>query len=136
MTTGRRLAFGPFVLDAETQVLWRGGDVVPLTPKAAALLQALVEKQGDVVGKAELLARVWPDTVVEEANLSVTVSNLRKALGPREDGSVWVETVSRRGYRFRAPVTGGSPRRLALGSFRSAPSRERRTISAWGWPTR
>jgi DNA-binding winged helix-turn-helix (wHTH) protein/tetratricopeptide (TPR) repeat protein len=114
VTTGRRLAFGPFVLDAETQVLWRGGDVVPLTPKAAALLQALVERQGDVVGKAELLARVWPDTVVEEANLSVTVSNLRKALGPREDGSVWVETVSRRGYRFRAPVTGVAPRRLAL----------------------
>jgi len=114
VTTGRRLAFGPFVLDVETQVLWRGGDVVPLTPKAAALLQALLEKQGDVVRKAELLARVWPDTVVEEANLSVTVSALRKALGPREDGSVWVETVSRRGYRFRAPVTGVAPRRLAL----------------------
>ena len=114
MTTGRRLVFGPFVLDAGTQVLWRGGEVVPLTPKAAALLLALVEKQGDVVGKAELLARVWPDTVVEEANLSVTVSTLRKALGPRDDGSPWVETVSRRGYRFRAPVTGAAPRRLAL----------------------
>jgi DNA-binding winged helix-turn-helix (wHTH) protein/tetratricopeptide (TPR) repeat protein len=115
VTDARRFAFGPFVLDAQTHVLWRGPDVAPLTPKAAALLEALVEKQGDVVAKAELLARVWPDAVVEEANLSVTISALRRALGPREDGAQWVETVSRRGYRFRGPViVSGAARRLTL----------------------
>jgi DNA-binding winged helix-turn-helix (wHTH) protein/tetratricopeptide (TPR) repeat protein len=115
VTETRRFAFGPFALDAQTHVLWRGPDVVPLTPKAAGLLEALLEKEGDVVSKAALIGRVWPDTVVEEANLSVTVSALRKVLGLREDGADWVETVSRRGYRFRGPVQiVGAARRLAL----------------------
>jgi DNA-binding winged helix-turn-helix (wHTH) protein/tetratricopeptide (TPR) repeat protein len=115
VTDARRFSFGPFVLDAQTHVLWRGPDIAPLTPKAAALLEALVERQGDVVAKADLLAQVWPDTVVEEANLSVTVSALRRALGARDDGADWVETVSRRGYRFRGPViVSGAARRLSL----------------------
>src|SRR6185295_3218528 len=115
MTDARRFAFGPFVLDAQTHVLWRGQDVVPLTPKAAGLLEALLESEGDVVAKATLIGRVWPDTVVEEANLSVTISALRKVLGLRDDGADWIETVSRRGYRFRGPVSIlGAAKRLAL----------------------
>ncbi|MFI5005996.1 MAG: winged helix-turn-helix domain-containing protein [Solirubrobacterales bacterium] len=115
MTDHRGFAFGSFVLDTESHVLWRGPEVVPLTPKAAGLLEALLEKEGDVVAKAALIGRVWPDTVVEEANLSVTISALRRVLGLREDGTDWVETVSRRGYRFRGPVkTLGATRRLAL----------------------
>ena len=103
---GERFDFGPFRLDPAKLVLWRGGEVVSLTPKALALLRALVEAGGDVVPKSDLMSRVWPDTVVEEANLSVTVASLRKALGTQDDGRSWIETVPRRGYRFLGPVRG------------------------------
>jgi TolB-like protein/Flp pilus assembly protein TadD len=97
-----KLDFGPFRLDAAKRVLWREGRIVSLPPKALDLLVALVEQRGDVVTKDELMKRVWPDTFVEEANLSVNVSALRKALGDRPDGRPYIETVSRRGYRFAA----------------------------------
>ncbi len=108
-----RFEFGPFRLDPVKRVLWRGTELVPLTPKALALLSALVEQQGDVVPKQDLMDRVWPDTAVEEANLSVTVSALRKALGTQPGGEPYIETVPRRGYRFVAKVK-GPPRRLSL----------------------
>jgi DNA-binding winged helix-turn-helix (wHTH) protein/TolB-like protein len=114
--------FGPFRLDAAKHVLWRDGDLVPLTPKALAVLQVLVEARGDVVPKADLMARVWPDAVVEDANLSVTVAVLRRALGTREGGPSWVETVPRRGYRFAGPLRGPAvepPLVLAVLPFRS-----------------
>jgi adenylate cyclase len=98
--------FGHYRLDAEKSVLWRDGKVVPLTPKALALLDALVAARGDVVPKADLMTRVWPDTAVQEANLSVTVAALRRALGQQESGRSWIETVPRRGYRFDGPVQG------------------------------
>ncbi len=102
--------FGPFRLDAEKSVLWRSGALVPLTPKALVLLQALVEHSGDVVTKQELLGRVWPDTAVEEANLSVAVATLRKALGAQDDGRSYVQTVPKRGYRFDAPLKASAAR--------------------------
>jgi DNA-binding winged helix-turn-helix (wHTH) protein/tetratricopeptide (TPR) repeat protein len=98
--------FGPYRLDADKSVLWRAGQVVALTPKALALLRVLVEAGGDVVPKADLMARVWPDTAVGDANLSVAVSTLRKTIGAQEDGRSWIETVPRRGYRFDGPVKG------------------------------
>lgn len=67
-------------------------------------LVALVEHRGHVVRREQLIEIVWPDTVVEENNLSVNVSLLRKALGDRGDGQKYIETVSRRGYRFTATV--------------------------------
>ena len=107
--------FGRFRLDPAKPVLWRGPEIVPLTPKALAMLVVLVEHAGDVVTKQELLARVWPDTFVSEANLSVTVAALRKALGAQPDGSSYIQTVARRGYRFHGEVKGGAPARtLAL----------------------
>src|SRR4029453_15600400 len=87
---------GPFRLDPRTRVLWRGEDLVALTPRALDLLIALVEKGGDVATKAELLAKVWPDVVVGEANLSVTISALRRGLGEPEDGGEDIQTVARR----------------------------------------
>jgi TolB-like protein len=67
------------------------------------------------VSKAELMSRVWPDTAVAEANLSVTVAALRKALDDRPDGRSYIETVPRRGYRFDGPLrAAGSRPRLAL----------------------
>ena len=82
---------------------------------------ALVEEQGQVVGKQALMERVWPDTFVEEANLSVNVSLLRKALGKQDDGRLWIETLSRRGYRFagKARPVSASLRALAVLPFRS-----------------
>ena len=106
--------FGPYRLDPRTRVLWRGDEVVPLTPKALDLLLALVEKRGEVATKAELFARVWPDVVVGEANLSVTVAAVRKLLGRQADGKDHVQTVPRRGYRFAAPLTGPEHAPLSL----------------------
>jgi DNA-binding winged helix-turn-helix (wHTH) protein/Flp pilus assembly protein TadD len=103
-----KLEFGPFRLDAAKRVLWRDGRIVALPPKALDLLVALVQQQGDVVTKDELMKRVWPDTFVEEANLSVNVSALRKALGDRPDGHPYIETLSRRGYRFAATDAPGA----------------------------
>src|SRR5262245_15290916 len=103
MSDEATFAFGPYRLDAAKAVLWKGGELVPLTPKALALLKALLEAGGDVVLKSTLMDRVWPETAVEEANLSVTVAALRKVLGEQSDGSSWIETVPRRGYRFAVP---------------------------------
>jgi DNA-binding winged helix-turn-helix (wHTH) protein/tetratricopeptide (TPR) repeat protein len=102
--------FGPFRLDADKSVLWRAGEVVPATPKALGVLTALLRKGGDVVSKEELLAEVWARTVVEEANVNVTVAALRKVLGERPEGGSYIQTVPRRGYRFDSPVraSGGS----------------------------
>ncbi len=115
MTTSGEIAFGPagtYRLDLERRVLWRGRELVGLAPKAADLLCALVKRRGQLATKEELLAEVWPDTFVEEANLSVLVSQLRKELGGAK--SDYIETVPRRGYRFTAalpvPATAGAER--------------------------
>jgi DNA-binding winged helix-turn-helix (wHTH) protein/TolB-like protein len=78
---------------------------VSLTPKAFDLLLALVERQGRLAEKDELLKLVWPDTFVEEANLSYNISLIRKALGDGENGQKYIETVPKRGYRFVAQVS-------------------------------
>jgi eukaryotic-like serine/threonine-protein kinase len=100
----RALAFGPFRLDAGERLLLRGGQPVALTPKAFDLLVHLVERPGRLVEKQALMAALWPDAVVEEANLAYTVSALRKALGEGQDGEQFIQTVPTRGYRFVAPV--------------------------------
>jgi DNA-binding winged helix-turn-helix (wHTH) protein/tetratricopeptide (TPR) repeat protein len=117
----RVFEFGDFRFDADTPVLWRGGALVPLTPKTLDLLRALVEGGGDVVSKAELMSRVWPDTVVEEGNLTVLVAALRKGIDPRPQGGSFIQTVPRRGYRFDASLTatGATTRRaVAVLPFR------------------
>lgn len=96
--------FGPFRVDASERVLLREGQPVMLTPKLFDTLLALVERSGHIVEKAELMETVWPATFVEDSNLSSSVSLLRKTLGSAEDGKPYIETVSRRGYRFAAAV--------------------------------
>jgi Tol biopolymer transport system component/DNA-binding winged helix-turn-helix (wHTH) protein len=96
--------FGPFRLDAIERLLSRDGESVPLTPKAFDLLLVLVERHGHLLEKDELLKRVWPDTFIEEANLSYNISLIRKALGEGENGRRYIETVPKRGYRFVAGV--------------------------------
>ena len=96
--------FGPFRLDTEERCLARDGCFVPLTPKAFELLLVLLRKSGRVVGKDELMKELWPDSFVEEGNLTQHVFALRKALGENHDDPQFIETVARRGYRFRAGV--------------------------------
>jgi predicted ATPase/DNA-binding winged helix-turn-helix (wHTH) protein len=102
----RSYRFGPFVLVPERQQLLLDGVPVRIGGRALDILTALVEHAGEVVGKRALMARVWPDVVVDEGNLKVNMAALRRALG---DGSVttagaYVATVIGRGYRFVAPV--------------------------------
>src|SRR5436190_10918921 len=96
--------FGSFRLDATQRLLLREGTVVPLTLKAFDLLLTLVEIDGQVLSKDELMRRVWPDSFVEEANLSHHIHKLREAMGEREQGDKYIETLARRGYRFVAKV--------------------------------
>ncbi|MBA3319884.1 MAG: winged helix-turn-helix domain-containing protein, partial [Pyrinomonadaceae bacterium] len=97
--------FGPFRLIPEERQLLRDNQPVSLTPKAFDLLFVLVENSGHLLEKDELMKRVWPDSFVEEANLSVKMSALRRALGEGPNEHQYVETVPRRGYRFVAGVT-------------------------------
>lgn len=92
--------FGPFRLDANDRILLRGDRTVHLTEKVFNILLLLVQRSGHLVTKEELMEQVWPDSVVEENNLTVNMSALRKALGEREQGGHYIETVSKRGYRF------------------------------------
>jgi TolB-like protein/DNA-binding winged helix-turn-helix (wHTH) protein/Tfp pilus assembly protein PilF len=96
--------FGAFRLDANERLLVRGGQAIPLTPKAFDLLLALVEQPGRLLGKEALLKTVWPDSFVEENNLADNISRLRKALSDGENGQKYIETVPKCGYRFVASV--------------------------------
>jgi DNA-binding winged helix-turn-helix (wHTH) protein len=100
----RSHAFGPFGLDPAERLLLRGGQPVALTPKAFDLLVYLVERHGRLVEKQELMAALWPDAVVEEANLAYNISAVRRALGDGQEGEQFIQTVPTRGYRFVAPV--------------------------------
>src|SRR5438093_1666783 len=96
--------FGAFRLDAVKRLLWREGEMVPLTAKSFETLLALIESRGEILDKDALLNRVWPDTVVEEKNLTISISALRKALGESPQEHRYIVTVPGRGYRFVAEV--------------------------------
>jgi len=97
--------FGRFRLKVAERVLLRDGELVPLTPKVFDILVTLVEHGGQVVAKDDLMKRVWPNTFVEEGNLTQNISLLRKALGETPGGVQFIETVPRRGYRFVAETS-------------------------------
>jgi DNA-binding winged helix-turn-helix (wHTH) protein/TolB-like protein/Tfp pilus assembly protein PilF len=96
--------FGPFRLDVSEQLLLKNQEPLPLTPKVFETLVALVRRSGRLVEKEELLNEVWPDSFVEESNLTRNISLLRKALNEDSDKIRYIETVPRRGYRFVADV--------------------------------
>ncbi|HKQ06732.1 MAG TPA: winged helix-turn-helix domain-containing protein [Blastocatellia bacterium] len=106
--------FGPFRLDVENRLLLHGGDVVPLQPKTFDILLLLVENRGRVVEKDELMRRVWPDTAVEESNLTQNIYVLRKIFSAGADGQKYIETMAKRGYRFVAPVSEGNGAHAAV----------------------
>ena len=96
--------FGAFELDLDRRSLQREGESVPVSPRGFDILAALVEERDQVLSRAEIMARVWPGVSVEEHNLSVQMSKLRRALGDTgEDGQV-IATVPGRGYRFVAAL--------------------------------
>jgi DNA-binding winged helix-turn-helix (wHTH) protein len=97
--------FGPFRLDPETELLFRGNEPVALGRRAVAVLRVLLERRGAPVLKDALIEAVWPDVAIEDNNLTVQVSALRRALAREPGAQDWIETLPRRGYRFVGPVT-------------------------------
>jgi Tol biopolymer transport system component/DNA-binding winged helix-turn-helix (wHTH) protein len=96
--------FGHFRLDKRKRLLMRADEIVPLKPKAFDTLLVLVEGHGRIVEKDELMRRVWPDTAVEEGNLSFNISSLRKALGDDPRRHEYIVTIPGEGYQFVAGV--------------------------------
>jgi DNA-binding winged helix-turn-helix (wHTH) protein/predicted ATPase len=97
-------ALGPFRLDTDSGLLLRGTEPVALGLRAIALLRALVERPGALVSKDALIEAAWPGLAVEDSNLTVQISTLRRVLGEAPGGDHWIETMPRRGYRFVGPV--------------------------------
>jgi DNA-binding winged helix-turn-helix (wHTH) protein len=97
-------SFGPFVLDRGARLLRRDGESVTIGAKAFDLLVFMVERRGQVVSKDELLGGVWPESVVEEANLAQHISLLRRTLGERPGENRFIATVPGRGYSFVAAL--------------------------------
>lgn len=115
-----KVAFGPFTFDAGTRQLLRDGRELHLSPKAFDLLLLLLERRPAVVTKAEVLARIWPDTFVEDASLTVLVADIRRLLADDPRAPAFVRTVHGRGYAFSGAVRdleaaagGGRPRERA-----------------------
>jgi DNA-binding winged helix-turn-helix (wHTH) protein len=129
--SGPQLVFGPFLLDAGARRLLKDGLPVAITAKAFDTLAALVQNAGRVVDKDDLMHRVWPDTVVEEANLSQQVFLLRKLLGEGPKDHRYIATVPRRSYRFVAKVTEAQEVVAAGANPGAAPA-----LNAGGFPLR
>jgi DNA-binding winged helix-turn-helix (wHTH) protein len=103
--SAQAIFFGRFCLLPAQQLLLHEDVPVPLGGRAMDILIALVERAGELVSKAELMARVWPNTFVAPANLTVQLCAVRRALGDGRDGNRFVINISGRGYQFVAPVT-------------------------------
>ena len=99
------ISFGPYRLLPARRLLLEGDRPVSLGSRALDLLIALVERAGEVVGKSELIARVWPHAFVVEGNLKLHIAALRRALADGQAGNRYISTVSGRGYCFVAPIT-------------------------------
>ena len=111
MSQSQLYEFGPYRLDIALWRLERAGTPIPLPPKSFELLLLLVQNQDRVMGKSELMEALWPETFVEDANLTQHIYTLRKALGDQPNGKPYIETLARRGYRLATDVraVGASP---------------------------
>jgi TolB-like protein/DNA-binding winged helix-turn-helix (wHTH) protein/tetratricopeptide (TPR) repeat protein len=96
--------FGPFRFDLNRHRLLRDGEVVPLSPKAIQTLTLLLQNPGKLLEREAMMQAVWPDVTVEDANLTVAISQLRKALDHNGDAAEFIETIPRLGYRFVADI--------------------------------
>ena len=133
--------FGRFRLSPADRLLCRDGEVMALTPKCFDLLWKLVEERGHLVEKGELMKTIWPDSFVEEGNLTQNISLLRRALGENSGEPQYIETVPRHGYRFVAEVREVQEREVApvpkerAGSDSDTPKEISRTASVQKEPT-
>src|ERR1041385_2402939 len=96
--------FGSFRLDPAQRILARKGEPVALWPKVFDTLVLLVQSSGRILEKEELIETLWPESFVEEGNLTQNVFLLRKVLGDDRNGNSFIQTIPRKGYRFVAPV--------------------------------
>ena len=120
-----RFRFGEFVLDGDTRELWRGHQVVSLSPKAFQLLEILIENHPKAMTKGALQDLLWPNTFVVEKNLANLVAEIRQALGDSAEHPRFLRTVPRFGYAFLdAPTAQGrrAPRQQGRSRFLSAVS--------------
>src|SRR5579862_3276155 len=117
--------FGPFQISAAERVLRRADRIVPLTPKCFDTLLVLARHGGSVVDKEELIRTVWPDSFVEEGNLSQNIFALRKVLGAPPEGEQYIETIRKRGYRLAVPVASTRRDGTALEAVAHYPRTER-----------
>ncbi|MBV8436714.1 MAG: winged helix-turn-helix domain-containing protein [Silvibacterium sp.] len=147
---GKSYSFGPFRLLPSEHLLLRGETAIALAPKTFDLLAVLVSRHGQLLTRDQLMHTIWPDSFVEEINLTVNISLLRKVLGEQPDGRQYISTIPKRGYRFDSPVTevaqtaeaSAPPPPVPLPSLLSTPVapapaiREAglQTISALKWP--
>jgi TolB-like protein/Tfp pilus assembly protein PilF len=99
--------FGPFAFDRKRMLVTKDGDAVPVGGRGAALLGALLDARGKPVGKDALIGAAWPGMIVEDGNLTVQITALRKALGQKPDGTDWIVTVRHHGYRLVPGVAAG-----------------------------
>jgi len=111
--------FGDFELDTTEWVLRQKGKILPLAPKALQALEILLRNGGKVVSRGEMVESLWPNAFVEESNLTVTISMLRRALGDSDTGTKFIETVPKRGYRFVPLISTTRNGRLDRDSFSS-----------------
>jgi DNA-binding winged helix-turn-helix (wHTH) protein/Tol biopolymer transport system component len=117
--SGSKYQFGEFQLDTAEWVLRQAGEIVSVAPKAVQALELLVRNAGRVVSRGEMVESLWPDINVEESNLTVTISLLRRALGDHESGARFIETVPKRGYRFLPRVITSRSARPSAVNFTS-----------------
>ena len=127
--------FGDFRLDAEKRLLWRADAEVPLTPRVFDTLLYLVEHHDTVLDKERLMEAVWPDSIVEENNLTQNISTLRRVFGETPGSHHYIVTVPGRGYRFVADVkmreadAGPQPRRIAEAAIAPAENKTEHVAS-------
>jgi DNA-binding winged helix-turn-helix (wHTH) protein/TolB-like protein/Tfp pilus assembly protein PilF len=114
---GPVLEFGPFRLDLLRRSLERDGQPIALSGKALEILAILLERRGEVVDKDDLMRQVWPDTAVEENNITVAISALRKALGETASATKWIVTIPGRGYSFAGLAASQPLRSVAILPF-------------------
>jgi len=100
MAPEQAVRFGPYRLDASEEQVWRGQELVKLTPKSFSVLRYLAERPKRLVTKEELFRALWPDTVVSDAALTRCIREIRKALTDDARSPHYIETANRRGFRF------------------------------------
>ena len=122
-------SFGPFEFFAERQLLLKNGSPVRIGSRALDLLAMLVRNPGKVVTKRALIAHAWPDTVVEEANLKVNMSALRRVLSDANDAVDYIATVTGRGYRFVAPLRSSGGNSPPVGASAGTPQAGRNNLA-------